>query len=92
MVDQSDIEVIETTGVPAPVSRPWAVRRGHRRTQVGWRNGRVRFGWSDCPDESLARQRFTTGRESVEVPQKPNVGQEEAKNIAERIVEKIRSW
>lgn len=92
MVDQSDIEVVETTEdhyrfqfrdraqFDGLAETPdWA-----RKTAESVSDGAtVRMG--SVPDSDAMQI------ESVVVPRKPNLGREDAKNVAEKIVEKIRS-
>lgn len=92
MVDQSDIEVVETTDeyyrfqfhdrerfdelVDAP---EWAQETAETISE----GATVQMG--RLPDSDALEV------ESVAVPRKPNLGKEEAKNVAEKIVEKIHS-
>lgn len=90
MVDQSDIDTVETT-------------EDHYRFQF---RERERFDeLTDAPDwaqetaDSISRgATVQMGRlpdsdalqvQSVAVPQKPNLGREEAKNVAEKIIEEL---
>lgn len=92
MVDQSDIEVVETT-------------EDHYRFQL---RDREQFDeltgspdWAQEAADTISRgASIQMGRlpesdslqvESVAVPRKPNLGREEAKNVTEKIVEKIRA-
>lgn len=92
MVDQSDIDIVETT-------------EDHYRFQF---RDRERFDeLTDAPDwaqetaDSISRgATVQMGRlsdsdalqvQSVAVPQKPNLGREEAKNVAEKIIEELHS-
>lgn len=90
MVHQSDIEVVETT-------------EDHYRFQFHDRERFDEItespDWAQEAAETVSRgASVQLGRlpdsdslqvESVAVPRKPNLGQEEAKNVAEKIVEKI---
>lgn len=92
MVDQSDIEVVETTD-------------DHYRFQFRDRGQFDELAdtpkWAQEAAESVSegatvRMGSVAGSdavqiESVQVPRKPNLGREEAKNVAEKIVERIRS-
>ena len=92
MVDQSDIDTVETT-------------EDHYRFQF---RDRERFDeLTDAPEWAQeAAETISDGAtvrmgrlpdsdalqvESVEVPRKPNLGREEAKNVAEKIVEELHS-
>jgi hypothetical protein len=92
MVDQSDIEIVETT-------------EDHYRFQL---RGREQFDetaetphWAQEAAETVSDgTTVRMGRipdtdtlriESVKVPRKPNLGQEGAKDVAEKVVEEIRS-
>lgn len=92
MVDQSDIDVVESAD-------------DHYRFQF---RARGQFDeltrapeWAQAAAETISEDAMVRmGRlpdsdalqvESVAVPRKPNLGQEEAKKVAEKIVEEVRS-
>lgn len=92
MVDQSDIEVVEATEEGYRFQFRDHERFDELTTAPQWAQetaesvadgASVRMG--RLPDSDSMQV------ESEEVPQKPNVGREEAKNIAEKIVEKIQA-
>lgn len=92
MVDQSDIELVETTDenfrfhfrdpdrfdeiVDAP---DWAEEAAETVSD----GATIRMG--RMPDSGVLQI------ESVTIPRKPNLGEEEAKTVAEKIVEEIHS-
>lgn len=92
MVNQSDIEVVETTEDHYRFRFRDPERFDELTESPDWaqeaadtisRGASVQMG--RLPDSDSLQV------ESVEVPRKPNLGQEEAKNVAEKIVEKIQA-
>lgn len=92
MVNQSDIDVVETTE---------DYYRFRFRDRERFEELTDTPEWAQEAAETISRgATVQMGRlpdsdslqvESVAVPQKPNLGQEEAKNVAEKIVEKIHA-
>lgn len=92
MADQSDIEVVETT----PDHYRFQFRDREQFDQLAETPDWARKTAESISDGATVRMGSVAGGdalqiESVVVPRKPNLGREDAKNVAEKIVEEIRA-